>query len=177
MRATTDTNYVVVGQPPERMAERDLFDLQLKEADTLELPLVSVNDPMRRVGGSEANIQCPYKTKDNGEADSGSMEEDDDDAVSTGDTTSRRDSDNMKKDDDSSGGERSDGERAYDADYYQDSDGQVKCCADCSRSDSGSETDGSDLGEEIDIRGYSKKELIALLRSGTRDERGFALNP
>ena len=130
---------------------------------------------MRRIGGSEANIQGPYKTKDNDEADSGSMEEDDGDAVSRGDTTARRDSDNMKKDDDSSGRERSDGELAYEADYYQDSDGHVRCCADRSGSESGVETDGSDSGGDIDIRGSSKEELIALLRSGTRNERGFTM--
>ena len=80
----------------------------------------------------------------------------------------------MKKAGDSSEEERSDGERAYDEEYYQDSDG-VKCRRDCPRSDSDPENDGSVSGEEIDIRGYSKEELIALPRSGTRDECGFTM--
>ena len=152
MQATTDTDYVVVGQPPEGTAERELFELQLKEADTIELPQVSANDLMRRVGGSEVNTQGPYKSNDNDRADSGSMDEDDDDAISTGDTTGGRDSDNRKKAGNSSEDERSDGERAYDEEYYQDSDG-VQCRRDRPRSDSDSETDGSVSGEEIDIRG------------------------
>ena len=133
MQATTDTDYVVVGQPPEGMAERDLFELQLKEADTLELTQVSANDLMRRVGGSEVNTQGPYKSNDNDGADSGSMDEDDDDAISTGDTTGGRDSDNTKKDGDSSEEERSDGKRVYDEEYYQDSDGH-QCRRDRPRS-------------------------------------------
>ena len=81
MRATADTNYVIVGQPPGGRAEREHYDLQLKEADTLELPPVSVDEPMRQIGGREANIKSPYKTKDDDEADFGSMEEDYGDAV------------------------------------------------------------------------------------------------
>ena len=38
MQATTDTDYVVVGQPPEGSAEREFFKRQLTEADLLELP-------------------------------------------------------------------------------------------------------------------------------------------
>ena len=65
MQATTNTDYVVVGQPPEGLAKRELFELQLKEANTLELPKVSANDLMRRVGGSEVNTQGPYKSNGN----------------------------------------------------------------------------------------------------------------
>ena len=62
MRATADTNYVVVGQPPEGRVEREHYDLQLKEADTLKLPLVSVDELMRQIDRRETNIKGPYKT-------------------------------------------------------------------------------------------------------------------
>ena len=68
MCATADTNYVVVGQPPGGRAKREHYDLQLKEVDTLELPLVSVDELMRQIGGRDANIKGPYKTKDDDEA-------------------------------------------------------------------------------------------------------------
>ena len=78
----------------------------------------------------------------------------------------------MKEDDDSSEKEQSDGELAYEAEYYQDSDGHVQCYADRSGSESDVDSPGSsprkatdenDSGGEIDIRGSSKEDLIALL--------------
>ena len=45
--ATTDTNYVIVGQPPGDKAKRDFYDKQLKEADTLKLPLIAVDEHIR----------------------------------------------------------------------------------------------------------------------------------
>ena len=62
MRATADTNYVVVGQPPGGRAKREHYNLQLKKADTLELPLVSAHELMRQIDGREANIKGLYKT-------------------------------------------------------------------------------------------------------------------
>ena len=99
MWATADTNYVVVGQPLGGRAKREHYDLQLKEADTLELPLLSVDELMRQIGGRDTNIKGPYKTKDDNEAKSASMEEENGDAVARGDTTDRRDGDSMKEDD------------------------------------------------------------------------------
>ena len=46
MTATTDTNYVIVGQPPRGRVEREFYDKQLKEADTLELPLITIDKLM-----------------------------------------------------------------------------------------------------------------------------------
>ena len=189
MQATTDTDYGVVRQPPEGLAERQFFKQQLTEADFLELPLISVKDLMREVGGSEVNTQDPYKIVETGEASAASMDEDDDEATSTGGTTSGRDNDNRKKaslsndersegeraDDDAvstgdnskSEYERSEGEQAYDDEFYPDSDG-VQFRNERRRSVRDSESDGSASRDEIDITEYSKEELIALLRSGTR---------
>ena len=64
MTATTDTNYVIVGQPPRGRAKREFYDKQLKEADTLELPLLKIDKLMKQIGGKDANIHsvlCPTR--------------------------------------------------------------------------------------------------------------------
>ena len=66
-------------QPPGDKADRTFCEKQHEEAEKLELPQITVNKFLRRIGTKDADIEGHYETKYNKENGSANMDTDKDD--------------------------------------------------------------------------------------------------